>query len=263
MTFAVILAAEATAPALPADAPLVWLGVTMGEPVQNLRPRFGDPLHLTRFPDAMIAAGLKPPAGEAPQRKMDYWLGDALFLIVSERHGYVVGIEAYADSAPPAPLSTLPTDPRGAVLGQTVDEVARQLSEKPPSLSGLNAIDTTDASSGLRVRYEFRGGRLNSIQWSRPPAQDAAGAELSAIAEPAGDGFTTAILDVQPDETRGVRWEYLYLAAHHCDGATRWQKTSQALATHDRSKYDILHVVCPTTKAERDFYFDITPYFGK
>ena len=256
--------AGTAAPARAAGEPFTWLGVTLGAPVASLRATKGDPMRVVRFPDDMIAAGLlRPGDSRTPERKANYWLGDTIFLIVSERHGYVVGIEAYADTPPPAPLDRLPADPHGALLGQTVATVAAFLPEKPASLAGLSTIHSVDKSSGLDVVYEFKGGLLDSIQWSRAPAQDPAQAELPEISDPAGDAFATAILDAQSNESTGVRWEYLYVSAHPCDGRTRWQTRGQALGSNGGRSYDILHVACPTTKAERDFFFDITPYFGK
>ncbi|HEY1654238.1 MAG TPA: hypothetical protein VGF86_03905 [Candidatus Tumulicola sp.] len=70
-------------------------------------------------------------------------------------------------------------------------------------------------------------------------------------------------MDEQKNETNGVRWEYIFVAFHPCDGNQRWTIRSQALLSDGGTKYDRLHVLCPTTKTERDFFFDITGYFGK
>jgi hypothetical protein len=43
----------------------------------------------------------------------------------------------------------------------------------------------------------------------------------------------------------------------------RWKLQSQSLLSQNGRAFDKLHAVCPPTKAERDFYFDITNYFGK
>jgi hypothetical protein len=245
-----------------ADGSMAWLGVTMGEPVSSLRQRLGDPLHVRRYPDLLIAAGLKP-AADAPQRKMDFWIGGTFALIVSERHGYVVGIELYAAETPTEPVTSLPADPRGALLGQSIAELTQHLNDKPATLNGVSSLDATDASTGLHVRYAFDKGYLNSIRWFRTPAQDMATTDLPELTEPRADGFASAVLDGQTNEASGVRFEYMFVNAHPCDGRTRWKVAQQALVSHDQRKYDVLHVVCPTTQAERNFYFDITRYFGK
>jgi hypothetical protein len=72
-------------------------------------------------------------------------------------------------------------------------------------------------------------------------------------------------VDLQQNESDGVAWEYRFLAFHPCADADhgRWQLKNQALLHANGRAYDRLHVVCPPTKAERDFYFDISSYFGK
>ena len=71
------------------------------------------------------------------------------------------------------------------------------------------------------------------------------------------------MVDLQQNETDGVAWEYLYLSYNPCDADTQWKLQNQSLIRVNERAYDRLHVICPTTKAERDFYFDITSYFGK
>jgi hypothetical protein len=53
------------------------------------------------------------------------------------------------------------------------------------------------------------------------------------------------------------------LGYHPCDGDARWKLEKQALMHDNGHVYDELRVVCPSTKAERRFYFDIGSYFGK
>jgi hypothetical protein len=254
---ALLIAALGIAPTAAADAPITWLGVTLGAPVASLRESKGDPMVVTRYPDVTIAAGQSPPPGTAPQRKARYWLGGTIFLIVTEQRGHVVGLDAYAPDAPDSPVASVAADPLGARLGQTIQQPDGQ-----PIKS--RAIDVK-GPAGVRVRYELENGRINSIQWDLTPEAIAAlpGDDLPPIAEALGDAFRTAILDAQPNETTGARWEYIYLALHKCDGDTRWKSKGQSLGSNGGRTYDILHAVCPTTKAERDFFFDITPYFGK
>ena len=85
----------------------------------------------------------------------------------------------------------------------------------------------------------------------------------TAASRTPGDSFATAILDMQENEDAGVAWEYRFLAFHPCAENTRWQLKNQALTKNGGRAYDLLHVVCPATKAERDFYFDITSFYGK
>jgi|GEM_PF-1251269 len=275
-------------PVAAADAPVVWLGVTLGAPVSSLREIKGDPMVVTRSPDVLVASGATPPPGVASQRKARYWLGGSVSLIVTERRGRVVGLDAYAPEVPDSPITSVAPDPLGARLGQKFEEITTQImlfrrklrdahvevgrgvdvvGERIPELVFTFGDHNLEFAGlpGVTVRYEFEAGRVNLIQWNlTPSAIDAlAGEDLPLIGEAGGDGFATAILEAQPDEMTGVRWEYIYLDLHRCDGDSRWKSKGQALASNGGRRYDILHAVCPTTKAERDFFFDITPYFGK
>jgi hypothetical protein len=80
---------------------------------------------------------------------------------------------------------------------------------------------------------------------------------------PMGETPATAIVDPETNESGGVAWEYRYLRDHPCDGDAAWKVQQQALVQANKRVYDRLHVVCPTTKVERDVFFDITSYFGK
>jgi hypothetical protein len=116
-------------------------------------------------------------------------------------------------------------------------------------------------ANGVRISYQIANGRATNFVWTDPV--DRGLPALAHIADPPGDSFANAVLDVQKGETDGVAWEYRYLAAHPCAENSRWKLERQALLRHYGRAYDRLHVVCPATNAERDFYFDITPYFGK
>jgi hypothetical protein len=83
------------------------------------------------------------------------------------------------------------------------------------------------------------------------------------LTAPSGEAIASANLDLQPNESDGVTWEYRYLAFHPCSQAASWKLQRQSLLHDGARAYDDLHVVCPPTKAERDFYFDVTRYFGK
>ena len=110
------------------------------------------------------------------------------------------------------------------------------------------------------VVYEFQGGRVRSFQWG---ILDPGLPELPALADPAGDSIATAVLDLQKTESQGTIWETLYLGYHRCDGPTPWTLTLQSTVRENGHVYDRLHATCPSTKSERDFYFDITSYYGK
>jgi len=119
----------------------------------------------------------------------------------------------------------------------------------------------------LAVLYKFfLTGRLQSIDYFlappdplATPAPDA----LAALTEPTGDSYETAVIDGAKDTTGGIVWEKLYLSVHPCAPNQRWQMKMQSLQNNGSRHYDVLHVVCPSTNAERDYYFDITAFYGK
>lgn len=248
--FAAIVAVSSPGSASPAPADdVTWHGVTLGMPVSELRSRIGDPLRVVAF--------------ENGQRVARYWVphADALFFAIEQR-GYVVGLRAAADAPPTGPVAEVPADPSGVRIGDTLTSV-RALHPDfhyetpaggPPALVGR-------ANAHVGVVYEFGSDRVQSFQWGTmvpatfPDRPDAG--------QPTGNSPADAIYDVQRNESDGVDWEYVYLSYHPCDGETRWKLQQQSLINAGGRAYDRLHVVCPTTKAERDFYFDITSYFGK
>jgi hypothetical protein len=242
------LPALVAAATLASGAPTTWHGVTLGAPASMLRAQLGDPLRIVSVNGRRVAR---------------YWLpgANSTYLLVVEGNGYISAFEAFTD-APTAVLDNVAPDPSGLRLGDTLENV------KAAHPDAGAAIDQ-DGRQTLLARisdtvgaiYVFENGRLRSFQWvTKTPA---AAPALPPISEPTGDSLFAAILDKQADETDGDAWEYRYLAFHPCSGDQGWQLKSQALLRDAGHAYDRLHVVCPATNAERDFYFDITSFFGK
>jgi hypothetical protein len=230
---------------------VMWNGVTLGAPVSTLRPILGDPLRIVTSSDGSLHAAR-------------YWIAgsNATFFIVLEKRGAIQAVHAFATAMEPGGFANVPADPSGVRLGDTLESVK--------AVHSKFRSETTDDGAQLLVgpvgdsteaTYEFKDGRVRSFQWTLPVADDAPA--QPQLAMPPGDSIATAILDAQKDESNGVRWEYMYLAFTTCDGETSWKSKGQALITSGGRAYDRLHAVCPTTKAERDFFFDINAYFGK
>jgi hypothetical protein len=228
---------------------VTWHDITLGMPTADLRSRLGDPLRTVAFEN-----------GRSVSR---YWVPrtDALIFVLRER-GYVTGFRAAVEQAPAEPLTSVPPDPSGIRLGDSLDRVktvhpdfhAGTDADGMPTLSGR-------ASANAGVVYDFDQNRVNGFQWGTQLAANQP--SLPDGVQPSGASEADAILDAQNNETDGVRWEYVYLSYHPCDGKTQWVLANQALAHDNRRAYDRLHVVCPTTKVQRDFFFDISSYFGK
>jgi hypothetical protein len=237
----------AVAPA--ADSQITWHNVTLGAPASTLRAKLGDPLRIVPIKDDRVAR---------------YWLpgADSTYLLIIEHNGYVVDFEAFTNTEPSGILDNVPPDPSGAHLGDTLENVKSRHPDFHQDVDedGLPVL-IGRISTTVGAEYAFKNGRLVSFFWRMPPtASQPAQPPLSL---PAGDSVASAILNLQQNETDGVAWEYRYLAFHPCADSARWQLKNQSLMQNGGRAYDRLHVVCPTTKAELDFYFDITSFYGK
>lgn len=241
-----VLAAAVT---LAADSAVAWHGVTLGAPASTLRPQLGDPLRIVPVNGRRVAR---------------YWLpgANSTYVLVVEDGGYISSFEAFTDVVPTAVLDNVVADPSGVRLGDTLETVK---SAHPDYHSAIDPDDrpllAVRISPTTNASYVFDNGRLRSFQWTTT-AQTARPA-LPPLTAPTGDSLFAAILDKQFNESDGVAWEYRYLAFHPCSGDTRWQIKSQSAMHASGRAYDRLHVVCPATNAQRDFYFDITSFFGK
>lgn len=248
MIIAALLVAQAVAPA---PATLTWNNITLAAPASTLRPVFGDPLRVVLFDNGA-------------RRIARYWLpgSTSTYALVIEERGYIIGLEAFTNVPPTGPIETVPPDFLGVRLGETLEDVR----SKAPQLHSSTDDDGTPmligrVSETLGAGYSFQNGRAAIIHWSTKIRHG--DSELPPLADPSGEDYSSAVLDMQKNETDGVSWEYRYLGFHPCADSTPWQLRKQALVQHDGRSYDVLHVACPPTKSERDFYFDITSYFGK
>jgi hypothetical protein len=237
--------AEAAAP-----AQIVWNGVQLGEAVSTLRDALGDPIRI--IPD--------PTEPEAR-----YWIpgSDSTFFLVLEKDGYVRGIHAFVEATPTAPVANVPPDPSGVQLGDTMQTV-KQLHPNFTLGKGDQGEPVIFGAGPLRdsvVVYDFDHGRVHSFDWQmKLPANLPT---LPPISEPDGTSVANAILDVQANESAGMHWEDLFISFQPCDTQALWQQTGQGIDWVQGHPYDVNHVVCPTTKVKRDFYFDIGNFFGK
>jgi hypothetical protein len=230
---------------------VAWHGITLGEPAANLRATLGDPLRVLTFDNGN-------------RHVARYWLAgsNTTYVIVVEERGYVASFDAFTDSAPSAVIETVPADPLGVRLGETVQQVrSGHPNFRGDTDEGGNPFFVAAVSSTTGAEYSFEDNRVRRFQWAVQVPKDKP--ELAPLTTPSGEAISSAILDVQQNESDGVAWEYRYLAFHPCTQTARWQLQRQSLLHDGGRAYDDLHVVCAPTKAERDFYFDITRYYGK
>lgn len=252
LTIALFAASCATAAAM--ELPVTWGYVSLGFPASSLRLQIGDPLRVLSFRNGT-------------RRVARYWIpgADTTYYLVTEERGYIIGFDIFTDSAPAAVLRNVAPDPSGIRLGDTIDAVKAKHPgfKMDPGENGEPSI-FGKISERTVAAYAFKNGRAFRMDW-RDIAMASNLPELSPLTDPAGDSYATAIADVQQNESDGVSWEYRYLAFNPCADGDKgsWQLKGQSLLHANGRAYDRLHVVCPATKTERDFYFDITSYFGK
>jgi hypothetical protein len=230
---------------------ITWNTITLGAPAASVRARLGDPLRVLLFDNPS-------------QRIARYWLpgSDSTYALVIEERGYIKGLEAFTNAPPTEIVDNVPPDPLGVRLGETLDSVKL----KAPMLHQSTADDGTlqlvgRVSTTAGALYEFKNNRVSSFHWGITIPRD--GSAGPPLADPAGNSMATAILNMQRNETDGVAWEYRYLAFHPCSDDARWRLKQQGLMNQGGRAYDVLDVVCPATKQERDFYFDITSFYGE
>ncbi|MBV9027849.1 MAG: hypothetical protein JO311_04480 [Candidatus Eremiobacteraeota bacterium] len=230
-------------------SPVTWHNVSLGAPASTLRASLGDPVRI------MVING---------ERIARYWLpgAKATYMLVMERNGYINGFEAFNEEPVVNIQDNVAPDPSGVHIGDTIEDVRSKHSDFRLYVEDGNPSMVGRISSDIGAAYSFQNGRVHSFFWSSPYAATQQPA-LAPLSEPAGDSMATALLDMQANETDGTSWEYRYLGFHPCDGQTLWQLKQQSLLNDRGKAYDRLHVVCPSSKAERDFYFDISSYFGK
>lgn len=232
-----------------------WFGIAFGSAAVTYRDQLGDPLLVTG-------------SAETPERRARFWLaaGASTYLVVTERRGAVVGVEALTEGSPHARLLAVEPDPSGIALGSTLEDVAARRSRavrRTDAQGATHLIETVDAGRRLVADYRFTGGRLVADAWS--VAGSAAELLLpgaAQYAEPVGTDETTAILDAQSNERDGQTFERLYLRAHPCASGAAWSTTARATRSVRERWYDVISVTCPATGERRDFTFDVTPFSG-
>ncbi|HWT05493.1 MAG TPA: hypothetical protein VN224_07030 [Xanthomonadales bacterium] len=261
LAFGLVLAAAGPARAQAVVPPPSWLGLTLEMPAAGVRDVFGDPMRVTKLPDALPAG--QTPTGGVPERKARYVISvqPLLFAIVTERHGAVVGIEGYSPVALAAEVPAV-TDPSGVALGATEAAVLKAHPDARRMSSTLGPVLVATISARYVVSYAFEGGRLNAIDWFARASTDPAG-DGPPLAEPAGDSTATAVLIVAKSEDDGIRRQTMWMRFHPCDGATAWTKRQVATTNTAGRVYDEIRYLCPSNGATRTVFFDITSFFGK
>jgi hypothetical protein len=256
-----VLAAVGPARGQAVVPPPSWLGLTLEMPAVGVRDILGDPMRVTKLPDALPPG--QTTTGGAPERKARYVISvrPLLFAIVTERHGAVVGIEGYSPAALAAEVPAV-SDPSGVALGATEEAVLKAHPDAQRMSSTLGPVLVATISARYLASYASEGGRMNAIDWFARASTDPAG-DGPPLAEPAGDSTATAVLIVAKNENDGIDRETMWMRFHPCDGNTAWSKRKVMTTNTAGRVYDEIRYLCPSNGATRSVFFDITAFFGK
>jgi len=214
---------------------LTWLGLSIGQPAAQVRTQLGDPLLVRPLGISRVASYLRADDSSAA-------------INVTERNGVVFAIEYLRERAESTPGLR---DPYGVALGATRADVAK-LRGKPAIDTGASWYYPVDPDEHATVIYRFEDDVLASIKLVGSPANAAGSDALPHIADPKGDSYGTAVLDMSAKFAASQHFREQYFSVRDCD------KTGRSTTTERRSgkTYAIETAVCGGTK--RTVYFDIS-----
>jgi len=237
--FAALILAAATATASPAPPLASFAGVTLGESATALVAQKGDPADVIDSGEFVTYIYLADDASAMEDVMLD--------------NGNVFSVTVW----PPANWNTPKPGgdkPAATALGATYGGPASSVPAGKQPLTGPDGLLYTI------------GARDGAIQFMAAELPQATAAALPQNPKPPLHGGTStddAIVVIAPNESVGVRSEYVYLALHQCGAGGHWRSGSQALVSGKGGPYDLLQATCSVGGATRSFYFNIAGYFGK
>ncbi len=253
----VLLALVAGSPANAAPLP-TFAGVTLGQTAQQLVAQRGDPLGDREQSGESVYLYLTP-AGDLEE-----------FMHVKAGRVVAVGVSATPagdTSASPAPGGAAPSalgvhlgDPLSAVSAIRKDRFVR--TDQTPDGPSMIYSD----NHGLFYAFLVVDGKVAQITALMSNNWTAyLGASTARPAIHGGASFDDAIVIKAASEDAGVRAEYAYLSLHACDpsGTGKWIAPQQSLVTSGGKSYDKVSARCSVNNSSRDFYFDVSSFFGK
>lgn len=243
------------------SAPIVWQGVTLGEPSASAVARLGVP-----------ASRRKAIRGTYV---LEYSaLGGLGTLLLTDGGGVITGIRIAASdlSALREPL----TDPFGVALGDTADRLS-ELRGQPARYDDEGDGEFTSyygRPSDVRWAYGLRDDKVHSIGVVLPyRVVGASGAAMAVTTPRPPNAPTPAPLDasaleravkVKPEDVESdAHFEYTYVQKTPCGLNDHWAPLGDTLLNARRHNYSRVDAVCPSTGKTRTFWFDITAVFGK
>jgi hypothetical protein len=233
-------AAAQTASPLPAGT---FEGVTIGEPIANLRPTLGDPIRVNTEGSTLIWRYLTH--------------GDGIYVDVIVKNNVAQSVTVLSRLGGVAYAA-----PSGVAFGMTPDQVRAKLgpARRESTNSDDGSLDLWYPALPYAWIYEFHASRLDFIQLIASPdllRQLPAG----PIATPNdGTSLANAIWIRPPSLLANSVWIDAFLATNACGNDGHWKETATKFLTdaakNDPMAYLVEHARCSDGSTERDFFFD-------
>ena len=226
----------------PVPAPVAWLGATLGETSADLRSQLGKPREI-----------LGTNVG-------DLWRYDAdngnvtLEVVVSSDK-----VESITARVKPGKQSAL-ADPLGGALGMSVAALEGARGAPGATYDSGGELAYQDAA-GLRWNYGIDSGVVFSISiWAPTPVP----VQAQVVSDASHDGTTLAkaFIVKATSQSDATNAELSFMHTLACGDGGDWQVIDQELVTAGGGFFDLYHVVCTTTKAGRDIYFDVSESYA-
>ncbi|HEY1429250.1 MAG TPA: hypothetical protein VGF18_06730 [Candidatus Tumulicola sp.] len=225
------LVAQTPQPNAAISATGVFEGVTLGEPVANLRATLGDPIRVVTSPGTTIWRYLTH--------------GGAAFLDLIVKNNVATSITLLSRSS-----DLQFTDPNGIALGATPERVRAKLGKPPRENTNADdgSLDLWYYALPYAWIYEFNNEKLTFVQVVATPKFAATFPPGPPATVPDGSTPQQAIWIRPADSTFVTMWIGAFLGLNSCPGADP--------ANDAATPYLVVHARCTTGSKERDFYFD-------
>jgi|HubBroStandDraft_6_1064221.scaffolds.fasta_scaffold748426_1 hypothetical protein len=232
--------AAQTGPTPPAGT---FEGVTIGEPMINLRDTLGDPIQLNAADNAVIWRYLTH--------------GDGVYLDVFVRNNIALSATVVSRLSGVKYVA-----PSGVEFWMTPDQVRAKLG--PARYESTNSddesLDLWYAASPYAWIYEFHANKLDFIQLIASPDLVRQFRPGPVATPNDGTSLANAIWIRPPNLLVNSVWIDVFLAANACGHGGHWKQISSKLipdaAKNDPMAYSVVHAQCSDGSIERDFFFD-------
>jgi hypothetical protein len=231
-------------PTLPAlSATGSFEGISIGQPVAELRSKFGDPVFVTSYGTTVVWRYLTRGGGTFTD------------IIVKNNLVQSVTVVGRFDAVPFV-------DPNAVPFGSTPNQVRAKLgaARHESTNSDDGSLDLTYLVLPYGWVYEFHANKLDFIQLIA--AQSYLGSFTPGPPVTTGDGTSAErAIWIRPSIVLANQiWIDTYLSHVSCGSGGKWKQASQVFqsdpATNDPTAYTLVHAQCTAGDDRRNFYFD-------